>query len=95
MPFALPKNFFEPPTSHHAKQVFHGTSAIWPAVRVLWLRSLWFIPLDLEKAFEQSVRENYPKTTKVGWDEFDTVTILKEQDSISWCRALADYEPAE
>ncbi|MBK9321672.1 MAG: hypothetical protein IPM97_01730 [Bdellovibrionaceae bacterium] len=51
-------------------------------------------PVDLEEAFEQSVRECYPETTIVGWCEFDTVTILKEQDPVSWQCALADYESA-
>lgn len=50
---------------------------------------------DLEESFEQSVRECYPETTTVGWCEFDTVTLLKEQDPISWRCALADYESQE
>lgn len=52
-------------------------------------------PVDLEEAFEQSVRECYSETTKVGWCEFDTVTLLKEQDPISWRCALSDYESQE
>lgn len=52
-------------------------------------------PVDLEDAFEQSIRECYPETTKVGWCEFDTVNILKELDPVSWKCALAEYESAE
>lgn len=51
--------------------------------------------VDIEEAFEQSVRECYPETTKVGWCEFDTVTLLKEQDPVSWRCAMSDYESAE
>lgn len=51
--------------------------------------------VDLEQAFEQSVRECYPETTKVGWCEFDTVTLLKEQDPVSWRCALSEYESQE
>lgn len=51
--------------------------------------------VDLEDSFEQSVRDCYPETTKVGWCEFDTVTLLKEQDPVSWQCALAEYESQE
>lgn len=51
--------------------------------------------IDLEESFAQTVRECYPETTKVGWCEFDTVTLLKEQDPVSWGCALAEYESQE
>ena len=51
--------------------------------------------VDLEEAFEQSVRDCYPETTKVAWCEFDTITLLKEQDPISWRCALSEYESNE
>ncbi len=51
--------------------------------------------VDLEEAFEQSIHGCYPETTKVAWCEFDTVTILKEQDPISWRCALSEYESNE
>jgi len=51
--------------------------------------------VDLEEDFEQFIRECYPETTKVGWCEFDTVTLLKEQDPVSWRCAMSDYESAE
>jgi hypothetical protein len=50
---------------------------------------------DLEEAFEQSVRNCYPETTKVGWMEFDTVDLMKNQDPISWRCAFSDYESQE
>lgn len=50
---------------------------------------------DLEESFEQSIRDCYPETTKVAWCEFDTVTLLKEQDPISWGCALCEYESNE
>lgn len=52
-------------------------------------------PVNLEEAFEESVRQIYPETTKVGWMEFDTVTLMKENDPVSWRCALADYESEE
>lgn len=52
-------------------------------------------PVDLEVLFEESVRQIYPETTKVGWMEFDTVTLMKENDPVSWRCALADYESEE
>ncbi len=52
-------------------------------------------PADLEAAFEESVRECYPETTKVGWMEFDTVSLMKDQDPISWRCVLAEYESQE
>lgn len=51
--------------------------------------------LDLEESFEDLMRECYPETTKVGWMEFDTVTLMKENDPISWRCALSDYESEE
>jgi hypothetical protein len=52
-------------------------------------------PVDLEEMFEEYVRQIYPETTKVGWMEFDTVTLMKENDPVSWRCALADYESEE
>ncbi len=49
-------------------------------------------PANLEESFVQSVRDCYPETTKVAWCEFDTITLLKEQDPISWGCALSEYE---
>jgi hypothetical protein len=49
-------------------------------------------PVDLEESFEESIRQCYPETTKIGWMEFDTVTLMKENDPIGWRCALADFE---
>lgn len=52
-------------------------------------------PVDTDEAFEQFVSECYPETTKVGWCEFDTVTLLKDQDPVSWSCAKSDWESQE
>jgi len=52
-------------------------------------------PVDLEEAFEESVRQCYPEQTKVGWMTFDTATLLKEMDAVSWRCALSEYESQE
>lgn len=52
-------------------------------------------PVDIEEAFEQSIRDCYPKETKVGWMTFDTVTLMKENDPVGWRCALVDYESQE
>ncbi len=51
--------------------------------------------VNLEESFEQMIRDCYPETTKVGWCEFDTVDLLKEQDPVSWHCAVSDYESQE
>jgi len=51
--------------------------------------------VNLEEAFEQSARECYPEETKVGWMTFDTVTLMKENDPVSWRCGLGDYESQE
>jgi hypothetical protein len=52
-------------------------------------------PVDTEGAFEESVRECYPEETKAGWMTFDTVTLMKSQDPISWNLARAEWESFE
>lgn len=52
-------------------------------------------PVDLAEQFEESIRDCYPETTKVGWMEFDTVSLMKDSDPISWGCALSDYESQE
>lgn len=51
--------------------------------------------VDLEEAFEESIRQCYPETTKVGWMQFDTVTLMKENDPIGWRCSLSEYESNE
>lgn len=52
-------------------------------------------PVNLEEEFEESVRQCYPETTKVAWMEFDTATLAKEMDPVSWRCALVEYESQE
>lgn len=52
-------------------------------------------PADLSEAFEESIRQCYPENTKVGWMEFDTITLMRENDPISWKCALSEYESQE
>ena len=52
-------------------------------------------PVNLEEAFEESVRQCYPEETKVGWMTFDTVTLMKDQDPVGWNCALIEYESQE
>lgn len=52
-------------------------------------------PVNLEEAFEESIRQCYPEETKVGWMTFDTVTLMKEHDPVGWRCALSDYESQE
>ena len=52
-------------------------------------------PIDMDQAFEDFVRECYPENTKVGWMEFDTVTLMKEMDPIGWRCAQSDWESSE
>ncbi len=51
--------------------------------------------VNLEEAFEDFVRECYPEETKVGWMAFDTVTLMKENDPVSWRCAQSEYESQE
>lgn len=51
--------------------------------------------VNTEEAFEESVRHCYPETVQVGWMEFDTVSIMKEQDPISWQCAQSEWESQE
>jgi len=52
-------------------------------------------PVDLDSDFEESVRDSYPETTTIGWMSFDTVTLMKDQDPISWDCALGEYTSHE
>ena len=51
--------------------------------------------VDSSAAFEESIRDCYPVTTKVGWLELDTVTVMKEMDPISWSIAQSEWESQE
>ncbi|HLE12955.1 MAG: hypothetical protein A2504_13010 [Bdellovibrionales bacterium RIFOXYD12_FULL_39_22] len=52
-------------------------------------------PVDIEEAFEESIRQIYPEETKVGWMTFDTVTLMKSQDPVSWNIAKSEWESQE
>lgn len=52
-------------------------------------------PVKLEEAFEESVRQCYPEETKVGWMTFNTVTLMKDQDPVSWRCAVSEWESIE
>ena len=52
-------------------------------------------PVDMDAAFEDMIRECYPETSKIGWLELDTVSILKEMDPVSWQCAQSDFESQE
>ena len=51
--------------------------------------------VNTRAAFEESVSQCYPETTKIGWLELDTVSVLKEMDPVSWRCALAEWESQE
>jgi hypothetical protein len=51
--------------------------------------------VNVEEAFEQSMVDCYPETTKIGWLEYDTVSTLKELDPVSWRCAQSDWESSE
>lgn len=51
--------------------------------------------VDTDDAFEESIRECYPETVKVGWLELDTVTVLRDQDPVSWEMARSEWESNE
>ena len=53
-------------------------------------------PVNVEDAFEQSVRDCYPETTQIGWLEaYDTVSAIKELDPVSWRCACSEWESFE
>ena len=52
-------------------------------------------PVDLDEEFEEFVRQCYPETTKIGWMELDTASVMKDQDPVSWRCAQSDWESEE
>jgi hypothetical protein len=52
-------------------------------------------PANTEEAFEQSIADCYSETTKVGWLELDTVSVIKEMDPVSWRCAYSEWESQE
>jgi len=51
--------------------------------------------VDLDEEFEEYVRECYPETTQVGWMNLDTVSVMKDQDPVSWQCAQSEWESQE
>jgi len=51
--------------------------------------------VDIEEAFEQSIRECYPEEVQVGWLNLDTVSVIKEMDPISWDCAVSEWRSQE
>lgn len=47
--------------------------------------------VNIEDVFEQTVRECFPEETTVGWLTFDTVTLLKQNDPVSWHCAVSEF----
>lgn len=53
-------------------------------------------PVNMNDAFEESVRSTLEsKTVTIGWLNFDRVTVMKEQDPISWEMAQSEFETFE
>ncbi|MBI2519507.1 MAG: hypothetical protein HYV97_03795 [Bdellovibrio sp.] len=52
-------------------------------------------PVNLEEAFEESIRQCYPETVKVGWMTLDTASVLREMDPVAWSIALGEWETQE
>ena len=47
--------------------------------------------VDTEEVFEQMIEECYEETTKVGFMEFSTVELMKNNDPIYWSMAQSEY----
>lgn len=52
-------------------------------------------PVDVEKAFEESITGCYPETVQVGWIEVDTISTIRELDPISWNLAKSEWANSE
>lgn len=48
-------------------------------------------PIDTEEAFEESLRELYPDTVKVGWIDVDPVDYIKNHCPTDWRCAYNDW----
>ena len=52
-------------------------------------------PVNVEEAFEDSVRECYSEQVTVGWMTLDTVSVMKEMDPIAWRCACSEWDSQE
>ena len=50
---------------------------------------------NTKDAFEQSVAGCYPETVQIGWLTYDTVSAIKELDSVSWSLAHSEWLDSE
>lgn len=52
--------------------------------------------INTDEAFEESVRSTLEsETIQVGWMKLDAITVMKEQDPISWNMAKSEWESFE
>ncbi len=52
--------------------------------------------INTDDAFEESVRSTLEnETIQVGWMKLDAITVMKEQDPISWNMAKSEWEGFE
>lgn len=47
--------------------------------------------LNVEEMFDDSIRESYGETAKVGWLDLDVVNVIKTMDPVSYRVGFADY----
>ena len=52
-------------------------------------------PADLGAALEESIRDCYGNSVKVGWCTFDTANVIKELDPVSWRMAQSEFVDSE
>lgn len=53
-------------------------------------------PIDTNEAFEETVRSSLESDSiKLGWMTLDAITVMKEQDPISWDMAKSEWEDFE
>ena len=52
-------------------------------------------PVDLDEAFETSVRDCYPEVVRAAWMELDVVQVCKEIDPVSWSLSLSEWSDQE
>jgi len=52
-------------------------------------------PVDLDEEFEEYIRQCYPENSQVGWMTLDTVSVMKDQDPVSWSCAQSEWESQE
>ena len=52
-------------------------------------------PVDMNQAFEDSIRECYPEDITVGWMTLDSVLVMKTMDPVWWQMAQSEWEDQE